>query len=165
MDNMQQASQRALAVGRGRFRVRPPHGAVKWGGWSAGDAPGALERYSAAECGPRHAECGYALREHAWIAPETLVCPGDFIVLDDTGMQVVLKAGETKVEPVEATRWSAVRGMPVVEQRHGPCGRPLSEHGWVNGRLVCPGDWVLEGAQGICTLSPQDFFALYEAVP
>lgn len=164
MENKQRAVQRALAIGRGRFRVRAPNGATEWGGWSSDDSV-PLERFSGSECGPTHAECGQSLGEHGWIAPDVLVCPGDFLMLDEEGEPVlVLKARQLEAETIEAARWSVSLGSSGVERVHRPCGRPLAEHGLVGDKLVCPGDWVLEGPRQVSALSAHDLFALYEVV-
>ena len=76
---------------------------------------------------------------------------------------------------VEATQWFADGDHPAVRlysrgaKGHAIecdlCGRELDHHGLVNGRTVCPGDYIITGVQGEREPCKPDIFeATYERI-
>jgi hypothetical protein len=169
--SLQRASQRALARGRGHFRPRPPRTAFRWDGWLAGPPVDALERLCEGR-GPVHEDCGHELRDHGWLSPGSIVCPGAWL-LANAGEVRVFNATAFDAEVVSATRWSSwkhelqhliMRLQTDATELHISCGCPLREHGLAKTGLVCPGDWVVTGADCMRVLRPAAFFWSYEAV-
>jgi hypothetical protein len=81
-DLLTRERQHLLAKGRGRVRSSTALDALRWKGWWTSHRVDGIKHWgnTPGRCG----HCGRDMSEHGWTG-RALVCPGDWIVYDESG--------------------------------------------------------------------------------